>query len=342
MSVTHVNPDLPTDLPEDLPAFVLSYAPPAPLRGGGGSRRRLGRPSWGIGALAMDPDAWTGGTPRRRLVRAATLTSVMGVAWAGPQLAATPPAPDDVAATIDEVMDEHRTGDLDSSPVAFQRGTEGGRPGSGRGVRAARTDGTSAAPRPEADAAQAAWQDHVIATYKDVKIHQPSPEVRMVGFHEGGSRADDVRPAAKPDRDLGETPVPSGSHEDDLRSMVLPGRGRGTGAATAIDIAMPDGEKVYAPITGTVTAANTYGLYGKHPDTIITIEPDGHPGIMMEILHVEGAQVEVGDRVTAGRTVIARSPNLLPFPSQIDRFVTDKGKALPHVHVEMQRLGPRR
>lgn len=322
MPVTHLN----TDLPDDVPEFVLSYAPPAPPRGGGRSSRRLGRPAWGIGAIATDPDTWTGGTPRRRLVRAATLTSVMGVAWAGPQVVSSPPpAPDEVAASIDDAM----AGDLQTSPVAFQRGTEGG--GSDQGVQAARTDGTSTAPAPDA------WQDNVIATYEDVEIHQLSPEVRMVGFHEGGSQADDITPGATPDRDLGEQVVESADRDDPLPSMILPGRGRGTGSATAIDVAMLDGEKVHAPISGTVTAANEYVLYGEHPDTIITIEPDGHPGVMLEILHVEGAQVEVGDRVVAGRTVIADSPNLLPFPSQIDRFVTEDGKALPHVHLEMQR-----
>ena len=321
MPVIHGNPDLPDDVPE----FVLSYAPPAPPRGGGRSRRRLGRPAWGIGAIATDPDAWTGGTPRRRLVRAATLTGVMGVAWAGPQVVSTPPpAPDEVSATIEDAV----SGDLQSSPVAFQRAPGG----PGDDLRAARTDGTSTAPAPDA------WADNVIALYEDVDIHQMSPEVRMVGFHEGGSQANDVTPGSTPDRDLGDEVVESVDREDPLPSMVLPTRDRGTGSATAIDVAVPDGEKVYAPISGTVTAANQYSLYGEHPDTIITIQPDGHPEVMMEILHVEGAQVEVGDRVVAGETVIADSPNLLPFSSQIDRYVTEDGKALPHVHLEMQRL----
>ena len=323
MPLTHVTRDLPDDLPE----FVLSYAPPAPPRGGGRSRRRLGRPAWGIGAIATDPDAWVGGNPRRRLVRAATLTSVMGVAWAGPQVVSTPPpAPDDVAATIDDVVAE----ELRSSPVAFQRGTEGG---GSEGLEAARTDGTQAAPAPDADA----WRENVIARWDDVDIVQPSPHVKMVGFHEGGTRSDEVSLGATPDRDLGAGPVESADRDDPLRSMVLPTRGRSTGPATAIDIAMTDGRKVHAPITGTVTAANPYTLYGEHPDTIITIQPDGHPEIFMEIMHVEGVQVEVGDRVVAGRTVIADSPNLLPFSSQIDRYVTEGGRPLPHVHVEMQR-----
>ena len=334
MPVTHVN----TNLPEDLPAVVLSYAPPAPSRGGGRSKRRLRPPAWGIGPIATDPDLWAGGVPRRRLVRAATLTSVMGMAWGGPQLASTPPpAPDEVAATIDDAMAE----DSDSSPVVGNRGN-GGTASDDQGLRAARR-GTSAAARPdsgsEADEGRAdVGRANVIATYEDVDIVQPSAAVRMVGFHEGGSQADDVTPGATPDRDLGEQAVESTDRDDPLPSMVLPTRGRGTGPATAIDIAMPEGEKVYAPISGTVTAANQYSLYGEYPDTIITIQPDDHPEVMLEILHVEGARVEVGDRVVAGQTVIADTPNPLPFPSQIDRFVTENGKPLPHAHLEMQRV----
>ncbi len=39
------------------------------------------------------------------------------------------------------------------------------------------------------------------------------------------------------------------------------------------------------------------------------------------------------------KTVLATSPHKLPFSSQIDRFVTSKGRALPHVHLEMERVG---
>ena len=327
--------------------LVLYHTPPAPSPGGGRRRRRSGRPAWGIAPIAVDPDLWVGGQKRRRLVRAATLTSVMGVAWAGSTT--LPPAdPGELGTSVEGALAEEDA--PGSSPVRYERGAEGAQPAE-EGLRAARTGGTSVAPEPSAGSARRgqpaaaeksdpdAWRRNVIATWGDVEIVQPSPKVRMIGFHEGGSRADDVRPGATPHRDLGAEPVASERRRDDLPSMVLPDRGRGTGAASAIDIALPDGQPFYAPITGTVTAANEYTLYGKHPDTIITIQPDGHPEVMMEILHVEGVQVEVGDRVVAGRTVLAASANKLPFGSQIDRFVTERGKALPHVHVEMQRTG---
>lgn len=283
-------------------------------------------PPWGIGPIATDPDAWPTGRPRRRLVRAATLTGVMGAALGGPQLASTPPpTPEQVAGTIEQALPD----DPEASPLTDRQ--EGRASDHDRAVHAARAGAASEAPGPDSGQQRptGAWKDNVIAAYEDVDIVQPSPEVRMVGFHEGGFQANDVRPSAKPDRDLGSEAVDSVDREGSVPSMVLPTRDRGTGAATAIDIAMPEGEKVYAPITGTVTAANRYSLYGKYPDTIITIQPDGRDDVMMEILHVDGAKVEVGDRVVAGKTVIADTPNRLPFSSQIDRFATEKGKALP-------------
>ena len=37
-------------------------------------------------------------------------------------------------------------------------------------------------------------------------------------------------------------------------------------------------------------------------------------------------------------TAIADTPNRLPFSSQIDHLVTETGRALPHTHLEIQRL----
>lgn len=313
------------------------------------SDRRTRRPLWGFAPIATSPEAWTAGRERRRLSRAAALTGVMGVAWFGTQVfpAAAPQTSDELAAVVDSAVDESEQDELRSSPVGYTRGDLGGA-SAAEALRAARLGEAEVAPAPgtrakpaaaAADASAEDWSDNVVATWGDVEIVQISPDVKMVGFHEGGSQADDVRPNARPHRDLGAEPVATESRRDDLPSMILPGRGRGTGAATAIDIAMPEGREVHSPITGTVTAANEYSLYGKHADTIITIQPDGHPEIMLEILHVEGAQVEVGDRVVAGETVIADSANLLPFSSQIDRFVKLGGKPMPHVHLEMQRVG---
>lgn len=336
-------PDLP-DLPDPL---ILAYAPPGPLPGGGRDRR-IRRALWGIAPLAVTPDAWPAGA-RRRLVRAATVSSALGIAWMGTPVGGHLPVP-----TAHGPMRHHveHADDADdaveappSSPVAFER-AGGSPPAPEGGVRAAGRE-TGAAPDPagrvaERAAAPAAdrdaWRDNVIATHEDVEIVQPSPHVAMVGFHEGAGHTLDVVPGARPHRDLGSRPVESPSRRDDLRSMVLPERGRGTGAATAIDIAMPVGRQVFAPVTGTVTAVSPYTLYGKYADTIIVIQPDDAPDVQLKVLHVTGPQVAIGDHVEAGRTPLADSATAFPFESQIDRFVEPfAGRALPHVHMELMR-----
>lgn len=340
--MSHHIPDLP-DRPDP---FVLSFAPPGPLPGGGRDRR-IRRALWGIAPLAVAPDALPPGA-RRRLVRAATVSSALGIAWMGTPVGGQLPAPTAHGPVREQVEDADAPVDAPpTSPVAFERG--GGAPTTpDEGVApAARGDGTAAAPDPDAQVAERAaapaadpdaWRTNVIATHEDVDIVQPSPHVALVGFHEGAGHTLDVVPGARPHRDLGVRPVDSPDRRDDLRSMVLPTRDRGTGSATAIDIAMPVGRKVFAPITGTVTAVNPYTLYGKFSDTIIVIEPDDAPGVELKILHVTGPQVAIGDHVEAGRTLLADSPTAFPFSSQIDRFVEPLvGKALPHVHMELMR-----
>jgi hypothetical protein len=65
----------------------------------------------------------------------------------------------------------------------------------------------------------------------------------------------------------------------------------------------------------------------------VFIAPDERPGWIVKVLHVRGVRVEVGDRVEAGVTPIARRARLLPFESQVDAVT--QSPAWPHVHVEM-------
>lgn len=59
-----------------------------------------------------------------------------------------------------------------------------------------------------------------------------------------------------------------------------------------------------------------------------------HPRKRVVVLHTVSPRVEPGDRVRAGRTVIASRSRELPFGSQIDRY---SGRRLPHVHIEVRR-----
>ena len=149
-------------------------------------------------------------------------------------------------------------------------------------------------------------------------IRIPAGLVELIGFHEAshpGSKA--INAAA------------SG-----LPAMVLSSRGRGTPAQSAVDIVVPPGEPLRAPVTGTVVAARQYVLYCKHQDSLVYIEPDGLPGWQVRLFHVQGDLPAVGSRVIAGETVVASGgANPLPFESQIDEFTAEP--SWPHTHLEV-------
>lgn len=146
----------------------------------------------------------------------------------------------------------------------------------------------------------------------DAVLHLPSQHVVRAGYHESSNAA-----AVVPE-DLGAE-----------RSFVLPSRGRGSHAHSAIDVAVQPGTQVYAPVSGTVVESVDYLLYGEYPDTRIRIRPDANPSIIVTVLHVTGSQVRAGDHVEAGAPLAAQATKF-PFRSQIDDVVG----SLPHVHIE--------
>jgi biotin carboxyl carrier protein len=155
------------------------------------------------------------------------------------------------------------------------------------------------------------------ARSRGVTFHLPSPRVEHIGYHQSGhDGAQRLRPL--------DPPAPA---------TVLDNRGRGTGRRTAADIVVHPQSRITAPVTGTVVAANSYVLYCVHRDELVFIAPDERPGWIVKVLHVRGVRVEVGDRVEAGVTPIARRARLLPFESQVDAVT--QSPAWPHVHVEM-------
>ena len=73
--------------------------------------------------------------------------------------------------------------------------------------------------------------------------------------------------------------------------------------------------------------------YCEHRDDYAVIDPDGRPGWEVKLLHIDGVQVEAGQRVEAGVTVVAPRPTRLPFGSQVDDHTGTP--PWPHVHVEV-------
>jgi hypothetical protein len=119
-----------------------------------------------------------------------------------------------------------------------------------------------------------------------------------------------------------------------VRPITMEDRERDTGAAGAADIVVDPDPEIRAPVTGRVKRAGAYVLYCKHSDDDVVIEPDDHPGWEVKILHIDGVRVGAGNRVVAGRTVLAPRPTRLPFASQVDEARTAE-PAWPHVHVEV-------
>lgn len=174
----------------------------------------------------------------------------------------------------------------------------------------------------------------VFAVAGGIPIVVPSPDVRAIGFHEAHGRSSlawEPRGAAFTNRNAPRyaAPAPTEGHN----YAVLSTRRRGTPATSAIDIAVPKNSALVSPVTGRVAYVNPYLLYGRYPDTIVTIVPDGRPDLRLVMVHLNGVRVSPGQRVVAGETPLAATAMLFPFRSQIDEFA---GRH-PHVHVEMRR-----
>lgn len=153
-----------------------------------------------------------------------------------------------------------------------------------------------------------------VAAVDDVQLLNPQPGSAYVGFHQAAyTDSADMQPGHG--------------------TQMLPSRGRTTGPASALDVAAT-GKPVLSPVTGRVSAVIHYQLYGEHDDVRIEITPAGRTDLTVVVLHVTDPQVDVGQAVVAGHTVVADQGAQFPFESQIDRFVDDPG---PHVHLEVKR-----
>ncbi len=151
----------------------------------------------------------------------------------------------------------------------------------------------------------------------DVTLNYPTRRVERVGFHESN------RLGA---RDL---VVMSDAGE----WVDMPTRDRNTPGRTAADIVSDPDREVRVPVTGTVKRAGTYTLYCKYTDSYVVIEPDGHPGWEVKVLHITGLVVHTGQHVEAGVTPLAAHPTRLPFKSQVEDY--SAAPAWPHVHIEV-------
>lgn len=220
-------------------------------------------------------------------------------------------------------------------------GLRGADTSTARDLELARPDPPEAVARQARDVVVAVPDDAVAAPVRPfaavdgMVLSLPSTDVLLVGYHEasrvgalafepigrGASNANTSRLTLPPDRDEG----PS--------YHVLSSRGRPLPPTSAVDVVLRDDDPVLAPVDGVVTEVRPYHLYGTHPDTRLEIRPDDAPHLRLVMIHVDGVQVAVGDRVVTGRTVLAATANRFPFASHVDRYLDGRW---PHVHLEVK------
>ena len=120
---------------------------------------------------------------------------------------------------------------------------------------------------------------------------------------------------------------------NDPAYFVEESRGRGTFSTTACDVTAKAGTTAYAPVSGTVMAAEGYMLYGSYPDLRVRILIDGQPGYHMAVLHMSSLLVAKGQRVEAGITPIGVVRDLVPyFNSGPNPYTREEGN---HVHMQL-------
>lgn len=244
----------------------------------------------------------------RASVAAATVLAlgIPGIAQAAPPVSAS--APDTPWTSVSDVLAE-----------SLQR----------MQAASARAEVVPASPAPAPPPAPA---PRVLATVDGVELVEPSTSLSAIGFHEGATTATALTPVGRAVANDSWIDTPPTTDGPDYR--IMPSRGRDAGPTTAVDLALPEAEQVRSVVTGTVVNVQQYALYGETTDLLIEIVPEGHTDLKVQLFHMRDARVAIGDRVTAGETVVADHPRQLPFGSQIDRFV---GHAGPHVHAQVVR-----
>jgi biotin carboxyl carrier protein len=168
---------------------------------------------------------------------------------------------------------------------------------------------------PSTEAPQPADRTGYFASVGSLGLHLPAHEVVVTGFHQASSAGSLAM-------------TPQAGHR------VLPSRGRGSPATSAVDIVLVDDQPVRSPVSGTVTKVESYSLYGRYPDRRIIIRPDEAPQARVVMLHVTGVRVEAGQQVEGGVTEIAGGARRFPFRSQVDAETAPQ--SWPHVHYEVK------
>jgi murein DD-endopeptidase MepM/ murein hydrolase activator NlpD len=175
-----------------------------------------------------------------------------------------------------------------------------------------------------------------MSTIRGVTLHVPGRQIVAVAYHEA-SRADALalHPSGRCVRNANRTKFDIPRRTEGPDYIIMSSRGRPHPATSAVDVAMPSGSPVLAPVTGKVIGAKKYYLYGRYLDYRVDIRPDDNAKLRVVTIHLDDLAIRRGDRVTAGVTWIG-VPRLFSFHSQINNYIAG---GIPHVHIEVKRVG---
>jgi murein DD-endopeptidase MepM/ murein hydrolase activator NlpD len=186
----------------------------------------------------------------------------------------------------------------------------------------------------------------IFGRYGKLNLHLPVPTrfLTEIGFHQASyawalpmktsMRDADLSEVAKSKttgRDLSKQP--SGPNAMLTGSVLRMWRNRPGKPNTAADIGAKAGTVVLSPVTGTVVRIKSYKLYGRYSDYEMHIVPDNTSGIDVVMIHLTDLSCEVGDRVEAGVSRVAKIRKFSDkFHDQLSDYTKDAGD---HVHLQV-------
>lgn len=165
-------------------------------------------------------------------------------------------------------------------------------------------------------------------------LHVPATSPLVVSYHEAAlPQALPIQPLGHLSRnENGTRPLDHVEHADGLDFHVQVSRGRSNASTSAVDVVLPPGEEVRAPVAGTVVEVRPYQLYGTHDDIRLELHPDDHD-LAVVLIHVQDVVVRAGDRVEVG-DVLAGSARAFPFGAVVDKQT--EPDRYGHVHLEVK------
>lgn len=175
----------------------------------------------------------------------------------------------------------------------------------------------------------------VLGRVGSLLVHVPAQEAVLISYHEAAyAEASPIAPLGM--LRANENPTRHLSHEDHpdgIEFHVQVSRGRANGPTSAVDVVLPPGVEVRAPVSGTITEVRPYQLYGAHDDVRIELQPDGAADHAVVLIHVQDVVVRPGDRVEIG-DVLAGGARTFPFAAVVDRQT--EPERYGHVHMEVK------